>query len=107
MLDGQKKSALVDMKSINQVPVTFWVAGKDKECPKKFNKKIYKQIQSEGKVWYEQKDAEHDFFGWIRGDTFTQKMIAAIETGDPDAPIPYPHDFYSAEMDAFYGAAFV
>lgn len=100
MMAGQKKSAPVDVKSIDQVPVTFWTAGNDAECPKKFNKRLFKQIRSE-KLWYEHKGQPHDLFGWIRGDMFHSKLVAAIETGDPNR-CEHENDYYSKEADAFY-----
>lgn len=67
---------------MSNVPITFYVSGQDEICPIDDNYVLYTDATS-SKVWYVEENADHGTYGYIDGDQFLAKMVAAIETGDP------------------------
>lgn len=79
---GVRETELVD-DNVTTVPLTFFVAKDDDLCPPQMNKSLFEHASVQEKFWYEQPNADHSFFHIIDGNTFLSKVVAAIETGDP------------------------
>ena len=82
-LDGVNDFQEVDTDWITKTPVTFYVPVQDLTCPPAENHQIFDEIMSE-KVWHEEEHGDHSFFTDVQGDYLLSKIVASIETGNPD-----------------------
>jgi hypothetical protein len=100
-ISGNFTEEFISLSTLNKVPITLFMMENDTTCPPDKNIRIQREATSEVIDFYQGK-YDHGYFCWIQGDTYLSKIVASIETGDPNNSQEFRTHAYSFKDNLFW-----